>query len=207
MWRPACDYSPQLAAEENLCRGQIEQQSGRCPPITLDILSLNFTGERMMAFQVHALDGNKFSNLFDLDDMALEAIGARRKTVDSKPGYPCRVSLTDAEIGDTVVLFNYEHLPENSPYRASHAIYVRKGVEQARPAPNEVPVVIGSRLLSVRCFGVDHLMVQADVVDGKDLGPMIETMFQNPDIDYIHVHNARQGCFAAKVTRSTGGLE
>ncbi len=155
-----------------------------------------------MAFQIHALDSGLFSDLFELDDKALEAIGARRQTVSSKPGYPCRVSLADAEVGDTVVLVNYEHLPEQTPYRASHAIYVREGAEQARPAADEVPPVLSSRLLSVRCFGADHFMIQADVVDGAQLGPMLDEMFRNQAVAYIHLHNAKQGCFAAKVTRA-----
>ncbi|NIA68175.1 DUF1203 domain-containing protein [Pelagibius litoralis] len=155
-----------------------------------------------MAFQIHALDSGLFSDLFELDDKALEAIGARRETVTSKPGYPCRVSLADAEVGDRVVLVNYEHLPEKTPYRASHAIYVRENVKQAHPAPNEVPEVLSSRLLSVRCFGEDHFMIQADVVDGAALGSMIDDMFKSEGVAYIHLHNARQGCFAAKVTRA-----
>ena len=157
-----------------------------------------------MAFQIHALDEGLFSDLFELDDQALEAIGARRQTVTSKPGYPCRVSLADAEVGDTVILVNYEHLAEKTPYRSAHAVYVRENVKQAHPAPNEVPEVLSSRLLSLRCFGADHFMIQADVVDGAQLGPMLDEMFQNEAVAYIHLHNARQGCFAAKATRAPG---
>lgn len=155
-----------------------------------------------MAFQIHALDKDLFSDLFELDDKALKAMGARRQTVTDKPGYPCRVSLADAEVGETVVLFNYEHLPEKTAYRSAHAIYVRENAQQARPAPDEIPEVLSSRLLSVRCFGNDHFMIQADVVEGARLGPMLDEMFQNEAVSYIHLHNAKQGCFAAKVTRA-----
>jgi hypothetical protein len=47
---------------------------------------------------------------------------------------------------------NYEHLPSTSPYRAAHAIFVRKGVDQAQPAVGEVPDLFNDRALSLRSF-------------------------------------------------------
>lgn len=154
-----------------------------------------------MSFQIHALAGNDFEELFALSDTELKQIGALRLKADSKPGFPCRVSLQDADIGDELILTHFEHLPERSPYQASHAIYVRKGVCQARPERNEVPHSLFLRVLSVRGFGNDHLMKEADLVDGKALSAKLDALFANPEIDYVHIHNAKQGCFAAKATR------
>lgn len=154
-----------------------------------------------MSFQIHSLAKADFEYLFSMTDAELEQVGALRTKADSKPGFPCRVSLEDAEIGDDVLLLNYVHLPENSPYKASHAIYVRLSASSAELGPNEVPLVLLRRILSVRGFGRDHLMKNADVVDGKDLAEKLNAFFLDPDIEYIHVHNAKQGCFAAKVTR------
>ncbi len=154
-----------------------------------------------MPFQIHALDHDQFTKYFDYDTAQLSASGAHLETVSEYPGTPCRVSLADAHIGETVLLINHEHQPENSPYRASHAIFVRKGVEQATPTANTVPKVLSSRLLSLRGFDETHFMRAADVVDGSTLGTALETMFQSSKIAYIHIHNAKPGCFAAKVTR------
>lgn len=154
-----------------------------------------------MSFQIHALAGNDFEELFEFSDAELKQIGALRVTADSKPGFPCRVSLQDADIGDELILTHFEHLPEKSPYRASHAIYVRKGACQATPARNEVPQSLSLRILSVRAFGDDNLMKEADLVAGKALSAKLDTLFANPAIDYVHIHNAKQGCFAAKATR------
>ena len=156
-----------------------------------------------MTFQIQALAADEFAHLFALSDPELERIGAIRVTADNKPGFPCRVSLRDAEIGDELILMNYEHLSENSPYKASHALYVRKDVQQATPEPGEVPAVLASRLLSVRGFGDSHLMRVADVVDGKELAAKLNDLFADPGIGYVHIHNAKQGCFAAKATRQT----
>lgn len=154
-----------------------------------------------MSFQIHALPAAPFEKLFTLSDEELNKVQARRMVVDTRPGFPCRVSLADAEIGETVVLVNYTHQPHDTPYRASHAIFVRKGAAQAKPKPNEVPEVLTSRLLSVRAFDRGHQMINAEVVDGRSLSGLIDSWFSDPQIDYLHIHNARPGCFAASVTR------
>src|SRR5262249_56773218 len=92
--------------------------------------------------------------------------GARRRIADAKPGLPCRVSLTDAEPGQEVILAHFEHQPADTPFRASHAIYVRPG-EKTYDAVDEVPEQLRLRLLSVRAFAAEGMMVGADVGDGE----------------------------------------
>ena len=154
-----------------------------------------------MNFQIHALPPEGFAALFALSDAQLADKRARRVVADQPGAFPCRVSLTDAEVGDELILTNYSHLDERSPYRASHAVYVRKGVMQAVPEPGDVPAVLAKRLLSVRAFGRDHMMTNADVVDGQNLAEKLRHMFADPAVEYVHIHNAKQGCFAAKATR------
>ena len=155
-----------------------------------------------MDFQIHALPTNAFASLFALSDAQLAEHGARRVVADEPGAYPCRVSLADADVGDELILTNYSHLDEHSPYRASHAIYVRKDVTRAVPDPGDVPEVLAKRLLSVRAFTSGHMMALADVVDGSALAESLRSMFADPAVDYVHIHNAKQGCFAAKATRA-----
>lgn len=68
-----------------------------------------------MPFQIHALPKAPFETLFELSDQALKAQGACRVTADSNPGFPCRVSLQDAEPGETLILTNYRHLNGPTP--------------------------------------------------------------------------------------------
>ena len=63
-----------------------------------------------MPFQIHALPKAQFEDLFDLHDVELERRGMLRVTADSEPGYPCRVSLQDAKVGEELILLNYQHL-------------------------------------------------------------------------------------------------
>ena len=154
-----------------------------------------------MTFQIHALPMAPYAHLFDLDDNTLTAQGARRVIATTKPGFPCRISLEDADPGDELILLNHQHLVANSPYASAHAIYIRRDAIEAHPETGDVPEVLASRLLSVRAFDADHMMLDADVVEGTDLARKLESMFEDPDVDIIHIHNARQGCFAAKATR------
>jgi len=154
-----------------------------------------------MSFQIHALPAEPFQELFTLSARELAGVRASRMIADSKPGYPCRVSLADAEPGETVILVNYEHQAADSPYRSAHAIIVRENAGQAFPKPGEVPEVLKSRLISVRAFDENHYMVNAEVVEGSHLHDLITELLRDPAAAYLHLHNARQGCFAASVTR------
>lgn len=155
-----------------------------------------------MPFQIHALPKQPFAALFALSDSELWDRNMRRVTADTHPGFPCRVSLADADPGEELILLNHQHLDAASPYAASHAIYVRKDADQAQPAADHVPEVLTRRLLSVRGFNAESLMVEADVVDGGNLAGALNTLFANPEVTFVHIHNAKQGCFAAKATRA-----
>ena len=155
-----------------------------------------------MNFQISALNVDQFTALFGLDEQSLARHGAQRIAVDSTPGYPCRVSLQDAEIGENVLLLNYEHQSAPSPYRSSHAIFVREGCSQATPGINEIPEMFRHRLLSLRTFDAAGMMVNADIVEGARLEKAIEHMLDSASVDYLHVHNAKPGCYMATVRRA-----
>jgi hypothetical protein len=155
-----------------------------------------------MGFRVSALDREEFAPLFQLSNAQLSERGIVRQVADRQPGFPCRVSLQDAEPGETLLLLNYEHLAVASPYRARHAIYVRENAQTATPAVNEIPGVLRTRLLSLRAYDRSGMMVEADVVHGSDVVPVIERIFSEENVDFIHIHNAKPGCFAARVDRA-----
>ncbi len=154
-----------------------------------------------MNFQIKPLQSGDFAHLFELSDAELAKQNACRQVVKEKPGTPCRVSMEDADVGETVILFNYEHQPENSPYNACHAVFVRENAKQSHLAINEVPDVIRSRLISLRYFNKSHMMIDADVVSGEAVAKELSNAFENNDIAYVHLHNAKPGCFAASAHR------
>jgi hypothetical protein len=155
-----------------------------------------------MTFQIHSLPAEDFAHLFALSDQELAERQARRQVVTSKPGTPCRVSMVDAEVGETVILLNYQHQPADTPYRASHAIFVREGAVQAKLEKGEVPEVLRSRVISLRLFDANHMMINADVLPGDSLADAIIKAFKDANVNYAHLHNAKPGCFAAFVSRA-----
>jgi hypothetical protein len=155
-----------------------------------------------MPFQIHALPAEPFAALSALSDADLAARLVQRQLVESCPGYPCRVSLEDARVGETVYLLHYTHQAAATPFRAGHAIYVREGAACAAVPPGEVPEMIRNRIISLRAFDASGMMVNADLAEGEAVATRIESLFQHPDTDYLHLHFAKQGCFAARVSRA-----
>jgi len=153
-------------------------------------------------FQLVALPAEPFAPLFALSDAQLHEIGARRMIVDEKPGYPCRVSLADAEVGETVLLLPFTHHDVPSPYRASGPIFVRRGVATALPAAGEIPLMLQHRLLSLRAYDADAMLIGAEVAEGADLEATIRRLFADEKASYLHVHNARPGCYNCRVVRA-----
>ena len=159
------------------------------------------TTTELSHFTVRALDAEPFQELFTLSDEELAARRAKRYVADSKPGFPCRVSLQDAEPGDEVILTNFAHLPSNSPYHSTHAIWVRKGVTTAAPYHDALPEMLRSRLLSVRAFDAGEMLQGADVTEGDQAEEAITKFFENPAVEFLHVHFAKPGCYACRIDR------
>jgi len=154
------------------------------------------------SFQFIALETEQFAPLFNQSDAELAAIGARRMVVDEKPGFPCRVSLADGEVGETVILLPFSHHDVSSPYRASGPIFVRSGARTARPAAGEIPLMFRHRLLSVRGYDAAAIMVAAEVVQGSKLEDAIQRIFADDGVRYLHIHNAGPGCYNCAVVRA-----
>jgi hypothetical protein len=155
-----------------------------------------------MSFLVSALPAEPFRALFGLSDEALGERGVIRRRVDAKPGFPCRVSLQDAEPGETVLLLNYEHQPAPTPFRARHAIYVRENGPQADLAQGEVPLLFRHRVMSLRAFSEDGMLVAAEVAPGSELEPAVDRLLAKPGVGYLHAHYAAMGCYAARIDRA-----
>ena len=153
-------------------------------------------------FQIVGLRRAQFETLFALNEKELAAKGACRMTVDAKPGFPCRIGLADAEIGETVILLPFIHHDVDSPYRASGPIFVREKANEANPSPGEIPEVVSSRTMSVRAYDKSSMMIDGSVVPGSEIKTHIEKVFANPKIAYLHLHSAGAGCYSCRVERA-----
>jgi hypothetical protein len=154
-----------------------------------------------MDFRISGLPRAEFANLFALDSAALDHAGIVRVSADEPHSFPCRITLVDAEPGEPLLLLTYAHQAARTPYASSGPIFVRCGAEATRVAINEVPDQQRRRLLSVRAYDFAHSMVDAEVAPGTELESLIDRFFGDPGVAYLHVHNARRGCYACRVDR------
>ncbi|MGF1742743.1 DUF1203 domain-containing protein [Vibrio profundum] len=126
---------------------------------------------------------------------------ARWTIAKSKPGYPCRVSLKEAEIGESILVVTYKYHDVDSPYQASGPIFIRENAETAKLKTNEIPEILAERLLSVRAYNLNSEMIAAETTQGLGLRRIIQKQFLNSEAEYLQVHNANPGCFSCNIFR------
>ena len=155
-------------------------------------------------FRISGIPADISDQYRHLSDEELSKYRVLRRIADEKPGFPCRVSLVDAEIGESVFLLNFEHLPGLSPYRSAGPIFVRESATETYSKTNEIPEVlrVPDRLLSVRAYDEKDLLVAAEVIESAEIDQSIQRLFADSSIAYIHVNNAGPGCYSCRIERA-----
>ena len=155
-----------------------------------------------MSFRIQGLSRQSFKRLIGQPEEVLLRQGARRQLADSCPAYPDRITLDDVPLGEPVLLLNHEHQSADTPFRASHAIFVWEHAPATWNRVDEIPPAIARRLISLRAFDAGHMMIDADIAPGDALPSLIERLFANSQVAYLHAHYAKWGCYAARVDRA-----
>ena len=153
-----------------------------------------------MTYRIAGLDPAPFAALFAMSDAELESRRARRVTADDPFGFPCRITLEDAQPGEQLILVNHVHHEVETPYRSAFAIFVR---ENAEPAVYEdtCPPCFAGRTLSLRGFDREGALAKAKLAAPGEADEAIRALLADPGIAYINAHNAAAGCFAARIER------
>jgi len=154
-----------------------------------------------MTYKIAGLDPSKFTHLIGLDEEDLAAQGAVRMTADARPGFPCRITLDDAEIGETLLLVNHCSHDGDNPYRATHAIFVNESATEAAIYVDEVPPALDRRVLSLRAFDQAGMMTDAALAQPGEADAVIRRLLASDAVDHVDAHNATRGCFAARIDR------
>ena len=155
-----------------------------------------------MNFRISGLSPEPFRHLYGASDEELALRAVIRYVADKKPGFPDRIGMRDVEIGERVLLLNHVCQPANTPYRASHAIFVHERAEAAWDRVGEVPEVMKIRPLSLRAFDARHMMIDADLAEAEQVEPIIRRLLENPAVAYIHAHYAKRECYSGKIERA-----
>jgi len=155
-----------------------------------------------LAFRITGLCAEPFRPLYGLSDQELAHRGVKRYVADKQPGFPDRIEMRDVCVGETLLLLNHVCQPADTPYRAAHAIFVKQGAQKTYDRLDEVPEVMRTRLLSLRAYDAEGMMLGADVVDGRDVEAVIVRFLAIPEVAYIHAHNAKRGCYSGRIDRT-----
>jgi len=155
-----------------------------------------------MAYRIEGLAPQAFESLFGMMDDELAARGAMRVTADSPTGFPCRVSLRDADEGEELVLLNHVSHDVEGPFRTTYAIYVRRDADVPARYEDEAPPYLDGRTLSLRGFGADGLLKHGLLTVPGEADAKIRELFERPEVDTIHAHAAAYGCFLARIERN-----
>jgi hypothetical protein len=155
-----------------------------------------------MSFIVTGLPVESFQALFGLDDAALAERGIVREVVAQGDRCPCRVTLEDAPVGESVLLLNHEHHDADTPYRSNYAIFVREAARETRRVAGDLPPVLRGRPIAIRAYSLSGMLLGAELALNDDVAEVIERRFANPEAAYLHAHNAAYGCYAARIDRA-----
>lgn len=155
-----------------------------------------------MDYLVRGLSSEPYRHLYGKSDAELEKHSVKRYVADENPGYPDRIEMRDVEIGQSVLLVNHVSVDKQSPYRASHAIFVREGAERPYQSKNEIPDVMYNRLLSLRAFDDNGMMIDAELAKGDGIHNVVERFLANNQVSHIDAHNALRGCYSGRVVRA-----
>jgi len=167
------------------------------------LFSLNKSNFQIMNnnFKIKAIPAELFEPYFTWPKQKLRELDMELCVVEKSPGFPCRVSLEDAQVGEEVLLINYQHHKADSAYQSNGPIFVRRNAAESEMAPNQIPPILQDRNLSIRGYNQQGKMVDAIVVHGSGVKQALHKLFDDGNIDYLHIHNAGPGCFNCEVQR------
>jgi hypothetical protein len=130
-------------------------------------------------------------------DVDVDPSRARRMFADGpSPGRRC---LRNAEIGDALVLAPYNPFTLSSPYAGEGPVFVHAdGCTAHQPVPGALCEQVFGRLLSVRAYDAEAMMLGSEVLPGEQLAERAAAWLGSSSA-FLHVHFAGPGCFAFRV--------
>ncbi|WP_293884144.1 DUF1203 domain-containing protein [Sphingomonas sp.] len=153
-----------------------------------------------MAYRIKGLEVAQFASFIGASEEELAQQGAIR--VVATPRSPCRITLEAAPVGESLILLNHVSHDVATPFRASHAIYVRENAVAAAQFVDRQPPLFDQCTLSLRAFDADAMLIEGVLAAPGEADGRVRSLFAKPETAYIHAHYAAYGCFAAVVERT-----
>jgi len=122
--------------------------------------------------------------------------------VDASPGYPCRISLQDAQVGEELYLFSHTPFTTASAYRETGPVFVRKNAVAASLNVNELPDIALARSIVVRAYDGAGTMLAASAAESGEIANTIQDFFRDEAVEFVHLRAAVSGCFLCEARRA-----
>ncbi len=139
-----------------------------------------------------------------LEQGTTELLGNPVTTViaDAKPGYPCRLSLEDAEPGEALYLFSHTPFSCANAYRETGPVFIRKNAKPAKLPINELPDVAYARSIIFRAYDSEGTILSASPAEAGDLSGTLGRLLDDKHVDFVHLRAVVSGCFLCKARRA-----
>lgn len=154
-----------------------------------------------MTYVIEGIDPAPYLPLYGCTEAVLAERSVIRMCADKESAFPCRVTLEDAPVGEALLLLNHESRAPGTPYHARHAIFIREAAIAPGRFVDTIPPVVAKRKVSLRAFDAQGMMIDAMLAEPGEADAGLRSLFANPSVLEVDVHNAVRGCFSARARR------
>lgn len=130
---------------------------------------------------------------------------APEHAVSDGVGTPCRHCLSDTPEGERMLILSYRPFQHDQPYAEVGPIFLcGDKCDRFEASGNLPPILRTSPDFLIKGYGADDRIVYGTgrIIAPDDMVNACESIFDDPDVAYIHVRSARNNCYQCKVTRT-----
>ncbi|MCF6233079.1 MAG: DUF1203 domain-containing protein [Rhodobacteraceae bacterium] len=131
-----------------------------------------------------------------------DAYGATpERAISDGGGNPCRHCLRQVPKGEEMLILAYRPFPDLHPYAETGPIFLcadpcERGGGQALP---DVLTTSPDYLIKGYCRNDRIVYGTGTIVEPSKMADRVKTIFDNPEISYIHVRSSRNNCYLARI--------
>jgi hypothetical protein len=130
-------------------------------------------------------------------------------SIAGENGYgPCRCCLKRFKHGEKRLLFSYAPVGSENAYNEVGPVYIHEDCvpySENAVMPEEIKNGNTAIHLVLRCYSAERKMILACYVkNNQEAEDIIVSLFEDPQIKFIHLRNATYQCFIAEVRRVQG---
>ena len=128
----------------------------------------------------------------------------RRMTATDDSGFPCRVCLRCAEVGEEVLLGSYDLPRPRGIYWTPSPVFIHAEACVPYVADGALPEIVRrNTIVSVRAYDAQDMVLYdlGRIGCGSDIDDALATALDDPRTVFVNIHTARPGCMLCRVEK------